>query len=124
MPMAGKQDVVNLVNRKITRYVQANAALPRPVVLADPCKGFDVSGDLAADGVHPNAAGARKMASAFAGATCSAAVNAKRKNLRRSRMIINKKKGFKTVYEIHNGRLTPPHLLSVTGRRKHRGGGR
>ena len=66
IPVAGKQDVVNLVNLKIKRYVQANAALPNPVVLADPYKGFDVSQDLAADGAHPNAAGAGKMASVFA----------------------------------------------------------
>jgi lysophospholipase L1-like esterase len=62
IPVAGKQDVVNLVNLKISRYVQSNATRPCPVVLADPCKGFDVSRDLAADGAHPNASGARKMA--------------------------------------------------------------
>jgi lysophospholipase L1-like esterase len=66
IPVAGKQDVVNLVNLKIARYVQCNATLLHPVVLADPYKGFDVSRDLAADGAHPNAAGAGKMASVFA----------------------------------------------------------
>jgi lysophospholipase L1-like esterase len=66
IPVAGKQDVVNLVNLKISRYVQSNATRPCPVVLADPCKGFDVSLDLAADGAHPNAGGARKMANVFA----------------------------------------------------------
>ena len=68
IPVAGKQDVVNLVNLKISRYVQSNSTLPCPVVLADPCKGFDVSRDLATDGAHPNAGGARKMASVFADA--------------------------------------------------------
>jgi alpha-N-arabinofuranosidase len=62
IPVAGKQDVVNLVNLKISRYVQSNSTHPCPVVLADPCKGFDASRDLAADGAHPNASGARKMA--------------------------------------------------------------
>jgi lysophospholipase L1-like esterase len=66
IPVAGKQDVVNLVNLKISRYVQSNSTRPCPVVLADPCKGFDVSRDLAADGAHPNAGGARKMANVFA----------------------------------------------------------
>ncbi len=68
IPVAGKQDVVNLVNLKISRYVQSNATRPCPVVLADPCKGFDVSSDLTADGTLPNAGGARKMASVFADA--------------------------------------------------------
>ena len=68
IPVAGKQDVVNLVNLKISRYVQSKSTLLHPVVLADPCKGFDVSRDLAADGAHPNAAGAGKMASVFADA--------------------------------------------------------
>jgi len=66
IPVAGKQEVVNLVNLKISRYVQSNSTHPCPVVLADPCKGFDVSRDLATDGTLPNAAGARKMASVFA----------------------------------------------------------
>jgi lysophospholipase L1-like esterase len=66
IPVAGKEDVVNLFNLKISRYVQSNSTLPCPVVLADPCKGFDVSGDLAADGTLPNAGGARKMARVFA----------------------------------------------------------
>jgi lysophospholipase L1-like esterase len=66
IPVKGKESVVSLLNLKISRYVQSNATRPCPVVLADPCKGFDVSRDLAADGAHPNASGARKMASVFA----------------------------------------------------------
>jgi lysophospholipase L1-like esterase len=68
IPVAGKQDVVNLVNLKISRYVQSNATRPCPVVLADPCKGFDVSRDLTTDGTLPNAGGAKKMARVFADA--------------------------------------------------------
>jgi lysophospholipase L1-like esterase len=34
----------------------------------DQYKGFDVSRDLVADGAHPNAAGAEKMARVFADA--------------------------------------------------------
>jgi lysophospholipase L1-like esterase len=66
IPVAGKQDVVNLVNLKISRYVQSNATLPCPVVFADPYKGFDVSTDLSHDNHLPNAAGARRMARVFA----------------------------------------------------------
>ena len=79
IPLAGKQDVVNLVNLKIARYVQDNATLPHPVVLADPSKGFDVSRDLAADGAHPNAAGAGKMARVFADAIHNMPGSAERK---------------------------------------------
>ena len=79
IPVAGKQDVVNLVNLKIARYVQGNATLPHPVVLADPSKGFDVSRDLAADGAHPNAAGAGKMARVFADAIHNMPGSAERK---------------------------------------------
>lgn len=68
IPVARKQDVVNLVNLKIARYVQCNATLLSPVVLADPYKEFDVSRDLAADGAHPNAAGAGKLARVYANA--------------------------------------------------------
>lgn len=66
IPVAGKQEVVNLVNLKISRYVQSNSTRPCPVVLADPCKGFDVSKDVRHDNPLPNAAGARKMARVFA----------------------------------------------------------
>jgi lysophospholipase L1-like esterase len=68
IPVAGKQDVVNLVNLKISRYVQSNATRPCPVALADPCKGFDVSRDVTTDGTLPNAGGAKKMARVFADA--------------------------------------------------------
>jgi lysophospholipase L1-like esterase len=81
IPVAGKQDVVNLVNLKISRYVQCNATLLHPVVLADPYKGFDVSRDLAADGAHPNAAGAGKMARVFADAIHNMLGSAERKTL-------------------------------------------
>ena len=68
IPVTGKQDVVNLVILRSHATFKANATLLHPVVLADPSKGFDVSLDLAADGVHPNAAGAGKMARVFADA--------------------------------------------------------
>jgi len=79
IPVAGRQDVVNLVNLKIARYVQSNATLLHPVVLADPCKGFDISLDLAHDGTLPNAAGARKMARVFADAIHNMLGRAERK---------------------------------------------
>jgi alpha-N-arabinofuranosidase len=66
IPVAGKQDVVNMVNLKISSYVQSNSTRPCPVFLADPCKGFDVSTDLSHDNHLPNAAGARRMARVFA----------------------------------------------------------
>lgn len=79
IPVKGKESVVNLLNLKIARYVQGNATPPHPVVLADPSKGFDVSQDLAADGVHPNAAGAGKMARVFADAIPNTPGSAERK---------------------------------------------
>ena len=65
-PVPGKEDTVSLLNLKISRYVQTNSTRPCQVVLADPCKGFDVSRDLTTDGTLPNAGGARKMAGVFA----------------------------------------------------------
>jgi lysophospholipase L1-like esterase len=62
IPVKGKESVVSLLNLKISRYVQSNSTLPCPVVIANHHEGFDVSRDLAADGAHPNASGARKMA--------------------------------------------------------------
>jgi lysophospholipase L1-like esterase len=79
IPVKGKESVVNLVNLKIARYVQGDATLPHPVVLADLSKGFDVSQDLAADGTHPNAAGAGKMARVFADAIHNMPGSAERK---------------------------------------------
>jgi len=79
IPVKGKESVVNLVNLKIARYVQSNATLPHPVVLADLSKGFDVSQDLATDGTHPNAAGAGKMARVFADAIHNMPGSAERK---------------------------------------------
>ena len=66
IPVMGKEDVVNLLNLKISRYVQSNSTLRQPVVLADQRKGFDISRDLTHDGTVPNATGARKMARVFA----------------------------------------------------------
>ena len=65
-PVPGKEDLVKLLNLKISRYVQSNSTLRHPVVLANQSEGFDVSLDLTTDGTLPNAGGARKMARVFA----------------------------------------------------------
>ena len=68
IPAKGREDVIKLLNVKISQYAQSRSTPRQPVVLADPNKGFDVSQDLTNDGILPNAIGARKMAGAFAGA--------------------------------------------------------
>jgi lysophospholipase L1-like esterase len=79
IPVKGKESVVSLLNLKISRYVQSDSTLPCPVVIANQHEGFDVSRDLAADGAHPNAAGAGKMARVFADAIHNLLSNAERK---------------------------------------------
>ena len=79
IPVKGKESVVKLLNLKISRYVQSNSTRPCPVVLADPCRVFDVSRDLAADGTLPNAGGARRMARVFADAIHNMLGSAERK---------------------------------------------
>ena len=66
-PLVGNEVVAKLLNLKISRYVQAKAALRQRVVLADPYDGFDVSRDLTPGSALPNAVGARRMAGVFAG---------------------------------------------------------
>ena len=79
-PVMGKEDVVNLLNLKIARYVQSNSTLRQPVVLADQHEGFDVSRDLTHGGTLPNATGARKMARVFAGVIHNLFGNAEHKS--------------------------------------------
>jgi hypothetical protein len=81
IPVKGKESVVSLLNLKISRYVQSNSTRPCPVVIAKQHEGFDVSRDLAADGAHPNAAGAGKMARVFADAIHNMLGSAERKTL-------------------------------------------
>ena len=68
IPVPGKDDVVKLLNQKISRYVQSTTTLKHPVVLADQYKGFEASMDLTVGGTLPNAAGAKRMAGVFADA--------------------------------------------------------
>ena len=68
IPAKGKEEVIELLNVKIAQYAQAHSTPRQPLVLAAPNEGFDVSRDLADDGVLPNTAGAKKMAAAFAAA--------------------------------------------------------
>ncbi|MCE9520454.1 MAG: hypothetical protein K8R87_12985 [Verrucomicrobia bacterium] len=66
IPSKEREEVINLLNAKISQYVQAHSTPRQRVVLADPNAGFDVSQDLADDGMLPNPSGARKIAEAFA----------------------------------------------------------
>ena len=67
-PIRGKAEEVNLLNSKISRCAKVHSTARSPVAAADLHTGFNASSDLAADGVSPNAAGAKKIAAAFAGA--------------------------------------------------------
>ena len=67
IPVRGKEDNVNLLNLKISRYIRANSTARSPVVMADQHTGFNASADLADDGILPNATGDKKIAGVFAG---------------------------------------------------------
>lgn len=55
-----------ILNQKISQYTQAHSTPQQPMMEAAPDEGFDVTGDLADDGVLPNASGAEKLAEAYA----------------------------------------------------------
>ncbi len=67
IPIKGETAKVDLLNRKISRYIKTHSTLQSPVVLADQHTGFIPSADQADDGILPNASGAQKMAGVFAG---------------------------------------------------------
>jgi lysophospholipase L1-like esterase len=66
IPIPGRTDEVNLLNRKITRYVREHATVLSPIVMADPHTGFSAEYDLTNSSPLPNATGAQKMAQTFA----------------------------------------------------------
>lgn len=66
IPLKGKTDEVELLNLKISQYVEAHSTTESPMVLADQYAGFDPSALLMDNGAMPNAAGAKKMARIFA----------------------------------------------------------
>jgi lysophospholipase L1-like esterase len=68
IPVQGKIDEVNQLNRLISQYIKVHSTDPSPIVMADQNTGFNTSTDLADGGVLPSAIGAKKMAAVFAGA--------------------------------------------------------
>lgn len=67
IPVEGKKDEINLLNRKIAEYAISHSTTHSPIVLADQHKDFNISSD-SIDGILPNAIGAKKMATVFADA--------------------------------------------------------
>lgn len=57
-----KYSYIPELNRKLARLAEDLEKQGRPVTLVDQAQGFDWRTDTTADMVHPNAAGARKMA--------------------------------------------------------------
>lgn len=66
IPAKGKEDVIKLLNIKISQYAQSHSSPQQPLILADPNVGFDISLNLTDTGILLNASGARKMAAVFA----------------------------------------------------------
>ena len=68
IPAEGKADEVETLGRRIAEYITSHSTVESPIVMADQHTGFNLSSDLAGDGILPSAAGAKKMASIFADA--------------------------------------------------------
>ena len=66
MPVRGKTEEIDLLNNKISGYIENHSTAKSAIVMADLHTGFDVSGDLTDSGFLPNSIGAKKMASVFA----------------------------------------------------------
>jgi acyl-CoA thioesterase-1 len=66
VPVPGKSDTVDLLNRKILQCIKAHSTTQSPVVMADLHTGFIASEDLSHGSTLPNATGAKKMAKVFA----------------------------------------------------------
>ncbi len=68
IPVKGKINEVNLLNRQISQYIKAHSTEQSPIVIADQNTGFNPSTDLTESGVLPSATGAKKMAGIFTSA--------------------------------------------------------
>lgn len=68
IPAEGKADEVETLGRRIAEYITSHSTVESPILMADQHTGFNLSSDLAGDGILPSAAGAKKMASIFADA--------------------------------------------------------
>jgi len=80
LPVQGKIDEVNLLNRLISQYIKTHSTKQSPIVMADQNTGFNTSTDLADGGILPSAMGAKKMAAVFAGAINEVLSNTARKS--------------------------------------------
>jgi hypothetical protein len=79
IPAQGKTAEINLLNRQIVEYAKVHSTARSPILIADQHAGFNASSDLAANGVLPNDAGAKKMAAVFADAINKALASPARK---------------------------------------------
>ena len=68
IPAEDKADEVETLGRRIAEYITSHSSAESPIVMADQHNEFNLSSDLAGDGILPSAAGAKKMASIFADA--------------------------------------------------------
>ncbi|MFT5409811.1 MAG: acyl-CoA thioesterase-1 [Verrucomicrobiales bacterium] len=68
IPLRGKPEEVESLNRKISQFAAANATPKSPLLVADLHTAFSASDNLADDGVLPNQSGAKKMARTLADA--------------------------------------------------------
>jgi lysophospholipase L1-like esterase len=66
LPVTGKEETSELLNRKISRISRASASKLQPVVVSEINRGLARSQDMVDDKALPNAGGARKIASILA----------------------------------------------------------
>ena len=64
-PVKGKEEAIDLLNRKILLLARSSASTLQPVVVAEATRDFDRNQDLGKDGLLPNAGGATRIAAAL-----------------------------------------------------------
>ncbi len=60
IPIQREEDKINLLNLKISRFINANFTILSPIVMADQHTGFVPSVDLTDKGIMPTSVGAKK----------------------------------------------------------------
>jgi lysophospholipase L1-like esterase len=66
IPKKGREEVTDLLNKKILLLARSSASTLQPVVVAEIDRGFDSIDDTCDGGIFPTAGGARKIAAMLA----------------------------------------------------------